>query len=457
MKSRVIKIIASFLVFVLILGIVIAFAGYRKVDETVELLNPIDKDEVKEMTNPNISEEVISTLKENWTVALFGIDSREEDDLTSSNSDTIMIASVNNKTGAINIVSVYRDTCLKTGDNRYRKVNEAYAIGGPKKAVEVLNENLDLQIDDYVAVNWSAVATAINILGGIDIEVTDDELKWINGYITETVESTGIGSVHLEHSGLQTLDGIQAVAYARIRYTSGNDFKRTERQRTVLNAALNKAKSADWATINNIIVTVFPMTASSIDTNDIISLGKNILKYHFVDTSGFPFEHIEKRVDGADYVFPDDLTENVSELHDFLYGTEEYDPSDEVKEISKRVDNKKNGGNSQKKPAETQPQPVVTEPETIAETEAQTIPPETVEETIPKTTSMYDIPEEERTDENYGPGFVNDTQETESAAEKTLPEETLPEESISEENLPIETTQAESETVPQTIVENISE
>lgn len=389
--------------------------GYKRIDKTVKLIQPIDKEEVKEMVNPNLPEEVVkTTLKDNWTVALFGIDTRDMSDLLSSNSDVIILASVNNKTGEIKLVSVYRDTCLKTGKSRYKKVNEAYGIGGPKKAVEVLNENLDLQIDDYIAVNWAAVATAINILGGVDIEITEKEFRYINSYITETVNSTGIGSYQLKEPGLNHLDGIQAVAYCRLRYTD-NDFKRTERQRLVLSLLLDKAKNADWATINNVIVTVFPMASSSIDTNDLIYLGKNILKYKLSDTTGFPFTHIEKRVEGLDYVFPDTLQTNVSELHKFLYGEQAYEPSNAVKEISKKITEKKSS-NSARKP----------EPETVASTEStqEETTAEEIKESISEETNMYDIPPEERNNNNYGPGFVpiESSQKEETVTEETEPE-----------------------------------
>ena len=383
----------------------VAFIGYKKVDQTLGLIQTTDKEEIKEMTNPNISNDVVSTLKENWTVALFGLDSRDTDGLSGANSDVIILASINNKTGDINLISVYRDTYLKTGDNRYRKVNEAYAIGGPKKAVEVLNENLDLQIDDYVAVNWKAVATAINILGGVDIEITKDELKYINGYITETVNSTGIGSYQIHETGLQHLDGIQAVAYSRIRYTAGNDYKRTERQRTVLAAVLDKAKHSDWTTLNNIIVTVFPMTSSSIDTNDVIAAAMNVTNYKIIKTGGFPFDVIEKNVDKQDFVFPNTLESNVSEMHNFLYGTLSYQPSNEVKEISSKIDNKRTGkSNKPKNPVPQETFPIQKEEttavdETISSIASQELNTESMIET-------EEIKPEERTDENYGPGFV---------------------------------------------------
>ena len=310
-----------------------------KVEEVVSMVQPIDKEVIETMENENLDEETLLDLKDNWTVALFGIDSREEDNLESANSDVIMLGTLDHETGDIRLVSVYRDTCLKTGEDRYRKANSAYASGGPKEAIQMLNENLDLRIDDYVAVNWKSVADAINILGGINLEVTKSEFRYINSFITETVKSTGIPSVHLEEPGYQHLDGVQAVAYARLRLMD-NDFKRTERQRKVLELTLQKARNADFATLNQLIVTILPETASSIDTDDLYILAKNILKLNLKETAGFPFTHYEKTVGGAAYVFPDNLSENVTELHKFLYGTDTYEPSEEVEKISAAITRK---------------------------------------------------------------------------------------------------------------------
>lgn len=431
MNKRIVEISAAVMLALITVLALIAFIGYKKVDQTLGLMQRTDKEEIKEMTNPNISNDVVSTLKENWTVALFGLDTRDTDGLSGANSDVIILASINNKTGDINLISVYRDTCLKTGDNRYRKVNEAYAIGGPKKAVEVLNENLDLQIDDYVAVNWKAVATAINILGGVDIEITKDELKYINGYITETVNSTGIGSYQIHETGLQHLDGIQAVAYSRIRYTAGNDYRRTERQRAVLAAVLEKAKHSDWSTLNNVIVTVFPMTSSSIDTNDVIAAAMNVANYKLIKTGGFPFDVIEKSVDKQDYVFPDTLETNVSKLHGFLYGTDAYTPSDKISSISNKIDNKRLGSKrniSSTIQQETIPTEVNNEPETEdAMSQTIAIVSEETEEnmdnmTEPETNIEPEVgpgiqisTPEEKTKENYGPGFEIEIEETEEA------------------------------------------
>lgn len=311
----------------------------EKAEEVVAMVQPVDKEIIETMENENLDEETLEKLKDNWTVAVFGIDSREENGIESGNSDVIMLAVLDHDTGGVKIVSVYRDTCLRTGKDSYQKANSAYASGGPKEAVRMLNENLDLRIDDYVAFNWKSVAEAINILGGIDLEITKKEFRYINAFITETVNSTQIPSVQLKEPGMQHLDGVQAVAYARLRLMD-NDFKRTERQRKVVELALQKAKQADIDTLLLLVNTIFPEIASSVSTDDLDILIKNILKLNIEETSGFPFTHFEKTVGGAAYVFPDDLKENVSELHRFLYGTEDYKPSDNVATISDAVKEK---------------------------------------------------------------------------------------------------------------------
>jgi len=309
------------------------------VKTTVNMMQPIDKEVIKAMTNENLTEETVVMLRDNWMVAAFGLDSREDNGLKGANSDVIMLINLNGKTGEIKLVSIYRDTCLMTGKTLYRKANSAYAAGGPKQAVAMLNENLDIKIDDYIAINWKAVANAINILGGVDLDVSDAEFRYINGFITETVDSTGIPSTHLKQAGTNHLDGVQAVAYCRLRLMD-NDFKRTERQRKVLELLLEKAAHADWATLNQLIVTILPETASSVDIEALYAVAKNIVHLKKPETMGFPAENFCKTIDGTSYVVPDDLTKNVSDLHNFLYGTEDYKPSQAVYVISQKIRDK---------------------------------------------------------------------------------------------------------------------
>ena len=339
-----------------------------------------------------------------WTIAVFGVDSRDGNLEKGALSDVEMICNIDKATGEIRLVSVFRDTYLQiNSDGAYHKINEAYAKGGHKQAVEALNENLDLKIDDYATFNWKAVAQAINILGGIDIEITDAEFAYINGFITETVNSTQIGSYQLEHSGMNHLDGVQAVAYARLRLMD-TDFNRTERQRKVVMLALEKAKQADFGTLKTIVSAVFPQISTSIGIDDLFTIARGISKYHIGETAGFPFSRTTMRIKGLDCVIATTLESNVIQLHQFLYNDMDYTPSAKVKSISAKISevsgisepgkNAPAGGGSGKK--------------TTKETRAQ------VQETVPPDTEpVTEEPTEESTEAA-----------TEAGTENTEPEST---------------------------------
>lgn len=272
-----------------------------------------------------------------WTIAVFGVDSRDGSLEEGAHSDVEMVCSVNLETGEIRLVSVYRDTYLQTdADGNFEKINSAYFDGGHEQAVEALERNLDLQIDDYVTFSWSAVADAISTLGGIDLEITDAEFEYINAFITETVESTGLGSVHLEHAGMNHLDGVQAVAYARLRLMD-TDYSRTARQRLVISLAMEKAKQADLKVLTDLVMSVLPQTSTSLGADDILPLAKNVSKYYIGESGGFPFSRGEARVNKRSCVIPLTLESNVVQLHQFLYGVETYEPSSTVKSISSQI------------------------------------------------------------------------------------------------------------------------
>lgn len=298
--------------------------------------------DAKKVENLDLTEEQLAQMKGHWMVACFGVDSREKGGEMNvgkgANADVNMICSVDLESGEIKLVSVFRDTYLNiSSKNSYNKINAAYAIGGPEQAVAALNKNLDLNITQYATFNWKAVADAINILGGVDIELSENERSWINAYITETVKETGIGSHQIQKAGLVHMDGVQAVAYGRIRY-GDTDYARTERQRIVLQAAFDKVKQADWATVNNIIQTVMPQLATNIDMADLIPLARQLANFHIGDTKGFPMARGEARVGKyGDCVIPQTLVSNVSELHQFLFGTENYQPSSKVQSYSSQI------------------------------------------------------------------------------------------------------------------------
>ncbi len=296
------------------------------------------KVQMPQLQNTNISIETQEKMEGYWTVAVFGVDSREGTLGKGTRSDMQMILNVDLGTGEIRIVSVYRDTYLRIDDKeRYDKINEAYFRGGPKQAIEALKDNLDLTIDDYASFSWKAVADAINLLGGIDVDISHEEFRVINGFITETVESTGVGSHHLKKEGPNHLDGVQAVAYARLRKMD-TDFKRTERQREVVDLALKKAREADAATLSKVAAAVFPQISTSVGMKDILPLMKNIKRFHMTETEGFPSKLKDVMIGKRDCVVPVTLESNVIRLHQFLFDDEIYEPSDTVKEISRQIE-----------------------------------------------------------------------------------------------------------------------
>ena len=277
-----------------------------------------------------------------WTVAVFGVDSRDGNLGAGALSDVIMLASINRKTGDVNLTSVYRDTYLQIDDEgKYHKINEAYFKGGPKQAIATLNRNFDLDIDDYVTFNWKAVAEGLNVLGGVDLDISDKEFAYINAFITETVQGTGLGSVQLEHSGMNHLDGVQAVAYARLRLMD-TDFNRTARQRKVLELAMQKAKAASKKTLVATAMTVMPDIQTSIGADDILDIAKTVKKYNIQNAVGFPFSRDTTNVGKMNVVVPATLVSNVAQLHPFLYGDDAagYTPSAKVQEISAHIQKK---------------------------------------------------------------------------------------------------------------------
>lgn len=280
-------------------------------------------------------------------VALFGLDSREKNLGKGNRTDTIMIASINNETKKVKLVSVYRDTMLKQNGEHYDKANAAYSVGGPETAVNMLNENLDLDIQDYVSVNFLALADVIDMVDGITVKLTDEEVVHMNNYCVETSKVTGKKYKKIEPAvaGTYKLNGVQAVSYARIRYTAGGDYKRTERQRLVLKKTADKLKQQDMATLNKIIDKVMPEVSTSFTTKEILSLATGTFDYELGETTGFPFDlETPEQIPGysGSYVIPKGLEENVIKLHQFLYPNKDYTPTATVTDISNTLNDMTN-------------------------------------------------------------------------------------------------------------------
>lgn len=321
------------LVILILLAVLAVVIKLNKINNTGEL----DEDQL----DINIDEKTQELLEGYTNIALFGLDNRSNGNYESGNSDCIMVASINNDTKEVKLISVYRDSYLNVSkDDKYTKLNAAYAKGGPEGAVSALNKNFDLDIKEYVAVDFKAIARTVDELGGIEIEWTSEEANniYTHAYIDEMNQMLGTHSAY-PSAGTQLCDGVQATAYARLRDTAGDDFKRTERQRLVVSKIVDKAKQSSLSTINNIIDEVFPLVSTSLTNTEILGLAANVMDYELVDTQGFPFRLNPTYVNRAAVLVPTDLETNVSLLHEYLFGVKDYQPSSTVQTISDKVKN----------------------------------------------------------------------------------------------------------------------
>lgn len=331
------------ILFIVEIIILIIVAGALYVYSKLNLINRKELDQSKVGKN-EVSKETQQTFNGNTTIALFGLDNRDQGVYDTGNSDVIMVMNINNDTREVSLVSVYRDTYLNIAgegeEEKFRKANAAYSAGGAEQAVTMLNRNLDLDIDNYVAFDFKSVAEAIDILGGVEIDIESQaEMDYLNDYISYTSEYVGGSDEMIDHLGKQTLNGVQAVSYARIRYTAGGDFKRAERQRRVLNELIKKAKDASLTELNELVNTIFPEVSTDLTQKDIISMMPVMLKYDMANSCGFPYDKTtdtpSKKI--GSIVIPCDLESNVIQLHKQLFGTEDYQPSETVQSYNDTI------------------------------------------------------------------------------------------------------------------------
>lgn len=341
-RGKIILFIAE--IFVLLLMVVVLY-GVLKTEKVGKVVIP-EKDII---INEEVKAKQETTMKGYRNIALFGVDARDGKLDKGTRSDTIMIASINQDTGECRLVSVYRDTYLNLSNDSYNKCNGAYAKGGPKQAINMLNMNLDMNITDFVTVGFDGLRDTIDALGGIEIEVTEAEISHLNNYQISMVGKSSDGEhfyadagtdyTPVTSAGLQKLNGLQATAYCRIRHV-GDDFQRTQRQRTVLMKIAEKAKSASPATLNQIADSVFNKVYTSLDLTEIVDMLGSVTKYEIVDQAGFPVrEQLAVGTIGAkgSCIVPLSLTDNVKWLHEFLFDDTDYEPSEAIKEYSSKI------------------------------------------------------------------------------------------------------------------------
>ena len=322
-------------IFILLIMVAVLYAVLK-----VEKVGKVDLNEEKLVINEEVKERAETTKMKGYRhIALFGVDSTTGALAKNTRSDTIIIASINLDTGDCKLVSVYRDTYLNLSNDTYNKCNAAYMKGGPEMAINMLNMNLDMNITDFITVGFAGLADTIDALGGVMIDVDEAEINHLNSYQFTMAEDLKRPYKEVTSTGYQLLTGLQATAYCRIRYTAGDDFKRTERQREVIMAMADKAKTASVSTLNQIASDVFNEIYTSLDLTEIVELLGGISEYNIVDQAGFPYE--EYRTTGTigskgSCVIPVDLKESVEWLHKFLFD-EDYTASGEVQSYSEKI------------------------------------------------------------------------------------------------------------------------
>ena len=333
-KKRVIKILLCILISLLIVIVAACATAFWYVNDKIGRMNKVNLDEEKLGVSEN------ANLNKYRNVAIFGVDSRSDNYGKGNRSDCIIIASINTETYDVKLISVYRDTYVQIEGHGLDKITHAYSYGEAPLALKTLNENLDLNITDFVTVNFDAVADAVDALGGIKMHITSAEVQYINAYIDETSQVTGKKSEHITSAGTYNLDGVQAVAYSRIRYTAGGDYKRTERMRDVITAMIQKLKTKSVTQINKIADKILPKVYTNLDLSDLLSMLPALTSFNVAESIGWPYETRGALVNEISYGIPVTLEKNVKKLHQEVFEDENYEVPESIKETSKKIVNK---------------------------------------------------------------------------------------------------------------------
>ena len=316
-KGGFLKVLGIFLLIILILLGLALGAGYAILTDKLSSMDYVEIDESSIHVNSGVDEK----LKDYRNIVLLGVDS-QDGPFSNTRSDCIIIVSINKKTNDVNLTSVYRDTYVQIDGHGLDKITHAYAYGGPELAMSTLNKNLDLNITEFVTVNFETVKTVVDSIGGVTIKVTDAEATQISG---------------LSSGGTYTLNGEQALAYSRIRKID-SDYQRTERMRTVIEAVFDKVKTLGVSELSNFVDTILPLISTNLSSNEIISMLPAVPFYSIKNSEGWPYEVRGISTD-AWYGVPVTLESNVKELHAELFGNDDYTPTETVQEISDDIIN----------------------------------------------------------------------------------------------------------------------
>ena len=334
-KLKIFGVIIAIILIIVIILIVLAY-GY--------LNSKLGKLQVEHITNDlnelGISEaNQESDMSQYRNIAILGLDSRYDTYDPDYRTDCIMVASINKVTNEVQLYSIYRDTYVQMeldGETVFDKINHAY-YNGVENTLKTINENLDLNITEYVMADFTAIADLVDSVGGIDIDIDNEEIQFINDYIKDVTKVTGKEAENITKTGLNHLNGVQAMSYCRIRYTTGLDYKRTERMREVLGKVAEKIKAMDLGQINNLLDDFLPKIKTNLTANDIKSLIPMALSLKVKDSFGWPYTTTGVWMRGDFYGPATTLESNVKRLHEEVYGQTNYVVPESIIEISNKI------------------------------------------------------------------------------------------------------------------------
>ena len=335
---------AIFIALIVILVTVSCVAGY-----VVSKLDKIDRVKLdeKELSCVDVDGYI--------NILLLGVDSRDMEDIQGSGADAIMILSIKEETGEVKLMSVYRDTYLKFGNtDTYGKITDANRIGGPAMMIQSLNQAMDMNISKFVVVNFKAVSDLVNAVGGITVDVQEEEIQQLNKYTVQTANNIGQKTYKLvESAGEQTIEGVQAVSYGRIRKGVGDDYKRTERMRIVLTKVFEKLKTMNIGKLDDLLDMMLPQVQTNLSNNDMLGLAMRLANFNIKSGAGWPYNVTGGLLNGISYVFPDNLAENTTKLHQEMFNQQDYVPSDTVENISATIISNISSSVTNQKPIDT--------------------------------------------------------------------------------------------------------
>lgn len=316
-KRKGVKIFGIIVLILIIILVAILGGTYWFIQDKLSKLQRIDLKEEELGVTTGAEASLIGYRN----IAIFGIDSREDSYEKGNRSDCIIIASLNNKTKEVKLISVYRDTYVQIEGYGLDKITHAYSYGSAPLAISTLNINLDLNIKEFVTVNFDAVKEIIDSVDGITIPIIEEEVSHIPG---------------ITQAGMHHLTGEQALAYARIRHATGGDYKRTERMRDVLIALVDKIKTFDISRLNQLVDTILPRVYTNITASDVFSMLPSIPNLKVQESIGWPYETKGITMDRW-YGIPVTLETNVTRLHKEVFGDSNYLPSETIKNISNQI------------------------------------------------------------------------------------------------------------------------